>query len=350
MGASVLVMALCASTVFAADFAPTFSISGFGQILYTASQAAGANEDITLRRARVSLSGEAAENLGYKFMIDSAANPTTTTDVLDMYLDFKHIQGLTVRVGQFVKPIGLELPQSPYGLDTINYSQMVSYTSVTTAATAIVPAVTAASSYLSTRDRGIAGIIDLNPVTVSLAFVNGRGNSTTGMADDNDNKYFIGRISGSPTEGLNLSGWGLTGKDPDYNAVGAKSGLANDKTNGFGADLTYKIKEFKLTGEYATTKTTDGPTSVALRTKEFYVAGVYNLTPMLQAVLRYDRFDPANTVSNDEVKVTTIGFNCNFAKNARFQLNYEIIKDSFGIAGANAKNNQLLAQVGVKFP
>ena len=77
------------------------TLSGYGQVQYT-TQDVGI-DGFTLRRARLSLTGEILKNIRFKLQVDALKSPLR----LDAYFDLSVHSAASVRVGQFKIPFSL---------------------------------------------------------------------------------------------------------------------------------------------------------------------------------------------------------------------------------------------------
>lgn len=77
-----------------------------------------------------------------------------------------------------------------------------------------------------------------------------------------------------------------------------------------GAHLIYEYKRLKATFEYATADGSNGSTGFTSNQSEgFYGNLAYRITPRIQAVVRYDQFDPNKNVANDIRREYSAGLN-----------------------------------------
>lgn len=77
-----------------------------------------------------------------------------------------------------------------------------------------------------------------------------------------------------------------------------------------GTHLNYEYKRLKATFEYASANGSNGSTGFTSADSEgFYGTLAYRITPRLQAVVRYDQFDPNKTKANDRRTEYTAGLN-----------------------------------------
>ncbi len=90
-----------------ADGAYSFKIGGFGQVdAFTSVDDVRDHPDGTnIRRARLNASGTIAKNFKYKLENDFAGNASALTDV---YLEYSALEPVTITLGQFKEPFGLD--------------------------------------------------------------------------------------------------------------------------------------------------------------------------------------------------------------------------------------------------
>lgn len=91
-----------------------------------------------------------------------------------------------------------------------------------------------------------------------------------------------------------------------------------------GAHLIYEYKRMKASFEYAAADGSNGSTGFSKNQSEgFYGTLAYRITPRIQAIVRYDQFDPNKSKRNDIRREYTAGLNY-FVKGQalKFMLNY----------------------------
>lgn len=77
-----------------------------------------------------------------------------------------------------------------------------------------------------------------------------------------------------------------------------------------GTHLTYEYKRLKASFEYASANGSNGSTGFSANNSEGYYGTIaYRITPRLQALVRYDRFDPNKAAANDMRTEYTAGIN-----------------------------------------
>lgn len=77
-----------------------------------------------------------------------------------------------------------------------------------------------------------------------------------------------------------------------------------------GSHLTYEYKRLKASFEYASANGSNGSTGFTANNSEgYYGTLAYRVTPRLQALVRYDKFDPNKAAANDMRTEYTAGIN-----------------------------------------
>ena len=149
------------------------------------------------------------------------------------------------------------------------------------------------------------------------------GNGANLSANDNDNFTTVGRVAGVPWQGRFLGQSGrLTAGVDGFASHDTALSLASDfgltgntftgNRVGVGADTQFNIGRFDLWTEYLRVRFR--PTS-RVPASDFFsdawsVQGSYFLLPAsLQAVVRYETFDPSNVKLNNETTTWTFGAN-----------------------------------------
>lgn len=230
---------------------------------------------------------------------------TTTNGILyDAFIASHHIPNHTVYLGQTQVPIGQEGPQSILTKETIDKSQF--------------------ARLISDRyDLGLKVVGNYDFIDYYLGAYNG-----TGMNKRDSNR------------GLSLASWVNVKplyKVPQYGKLELSGGYYNGKTNitddddvsqdkpedVFGFAASYKYKKYGIRGEYSKLAAKLGET----RTKStgWYALNTYNLTPKLQLVAKYDRFDPDTYLRKNSAVEYTLGTNYSLTDNVMFRANYVLV-------------------------
>lgn len=102
-----------------------------------------------------------------------------------------------------------------------------------------------------------------------------------------------------------------------------------------GAHLMYERKRFKAQFEYATADGSNGSTGFSPNSSEGYYGTLYyRITPRIQALLRYDKFDPNKNARNDMRTEYTAGINYFIKGQAlKLMLNYTYYTVENGLYG-----------------
>lgn len=308
-------------------------ISGYTQIRYTDAQGANTPSTFEARRVRLTISGDATSDVDYLTMVDLSGARKAVTDntfktalfgkpvLLDVAIGVKIPANNKITLGQFKVPFGLESLTSDAGLDTINRSQVTE---------TLVPG---RDNGAQGRDVGVqvGGVQPLRSAQVEYAFAvfNGAGINTS---DDNDHKDLAARVAVKP---------GIDGLSFGLSHYAGATGTGEATRNRTGGEVQYLIGPWKLQGEYITGR--DG----AVRKHGWYALAARTLAPTLQAVARYERLDPNDTVNTDATRSLTGGITWLLSKDGvtRLQLNYEAKREQ----GTQVDNNQVLAQFQTGF-
>lgn len=316
-------------------------LGGYVQAQYVNDDSA--KDEFKVRRARLNLKGNIS-NVGWRLQVDavqplkdavtSVSQNSTTKDVttsttkvvtrpilLDAYLDYSFDTYANLRVGQFKIPFGRENLESSPNLDTINRSQVTEK---------LVPGRDIRSQG---RDIGAqtSGSFDFGGdrkiVEYAVGVFNGAG---INVGEDNKRKDFGGRVVVYPIKGLGL---GLA----HYNGrTGSGGNIDRIRT---GAELTYVVNNVSVKGEYIIGK--DNSTDKY----GWYAQVGYRFLNNLEAVAKYDSFDPNSNKAGDRTDVTTAGINWFVSKNAKIQANYEWKTEE----GTKINNNVFLTQFQAQF-
>jgi Phosphate-selective porin O and P len=324
---------LCLAVVLllsAATYAADVTVNGYLQYLYSAKQKTDLSTNFGLQAARIKASCKLTDKISTYVLLDGAKS----LSVLEANVDYAYAPFLTARFGQFQLPFGYETQNSNFDVEAIERSQIVNavwYNGATT-------------GYL--RDQGIMLMGQQKLINYKIACVNGTGLNT---ADNNNHKDFMGRLGvGIPMfAGLGVSY--LNGKWPN--------GVDCQDRTAFGFDLYLDTGKILVEGEYITadgmvlaTNVTDPkhPIYGAADTKfsGYYAILGYRVTPLIEPVFKYDKYDNDKDNDADETVTTNmyLGVNLNFEGKARLQAFYKIADET-----PSVDNNQVLVCVKAKF-
>jgi phosphate-selective porin len=283
-----------------------------------------------LRRARINLTGDFAENFDFKIEgdfenSDGISSGRTAFEATDIFVNWHQFPEAQIKVGQW---------KAPFGLEQITPDTKLFFIERSLPTGALTP------------ERQIGAQIWGKPftniwpeqkdlVTYYAGIFNGNGRNTT--VNDNNNFMYVGRLELMPLHGtllgqetsLKLSADVLNSRDDKgtnisqtLNLLVNKDGSLSpfvlpgaDERTAWSVDAWFNFGPFDLIGEYLS-EDVDGRTvnGVAPGFADFdpsgwYVQGSYFLIPKkLQAAVRWEELDPAQ-VTNDGIRSITGGLN-----------------------------------------
>lgn len=175
-------------------------LSGYLQGGFQWEESADPQSTFYLRRARVSLSGDAAkEKIDYRLQVDMAGSPK----ICDLYIRYKPFNALNLQLGQFKLPFSLENElYGPTKFVFIDYSYGTTYF---THNDGLYDGVKSSTG----RDMGLqlyGGFIKRDGYSIinyNLGVFNGTGINTK---DNNSSKDVIARLIIKPFKGFSVSG------------------------------------------------------------------------------------------------------------------------------------------------
>jgi phosphate-selective porin OprO and OprP len=283
-----------------------------------------------LRRARINLTGDFAENFDFKVegdfeQSDGISSNRTDFSATDIFVNWHQFPEAQIKVGQWKAPYGLEQLTPDYTLLLIERSLPTG---------AITP------------DRQVGAQIWGKPftniwpeqkdlLTYYAGIFNGNGRNVS--VNDNNNFMWVGRLELMPFKGkifgqdssLKLGADALNSRDDKgtnisqtlnllVNSDGSLSPFilpGADERTAWGVDAALKLGPFDLIGEYleeyVNGRTVNGvaPKFADFTTTGFYVTGAYYLIPKkLQAVVRWEQLNPGQK-GNDGIHSITGGLN-----------------------------------------
>jgi phosphate-selective porin len=282
-------------------------VSGRIQFRFTTQQndskTTGSYDSFRIRRARLAADGTLIEDVDFHLEVD--VSRTAALEEAEIRL-LKFPQA-NITLGQFKQPFSMENMISPKKLDMVDLSQIVS---------ALAP----------DKDIGImaGGKFIAKRLGYQIALANGNGiNNTT---NDDDRFLYTARLEGLPVEHLRLGSRELNvtlGGNAAYShdaaaraetifgvtrALGASS---SGRRKLAGADIAARLGTLSLKAEYLTgTFDPDDAGLRLIRTRGGYIQAGWFLHREIQALARYETFDPDKSVSNNsDIRWTTLGLN-----------------------------------------
>jgi len=314
----------------AATYAADVTVNGYVQYLYSAKQKTDPSTNFGLQAARLRGTCKITDKISAYVLIDGARS----LSILEANVDYIHAPFLTVRFGQFLVPFGYESQNANFDVEAVERSQIVSAVWYN------------GSTYGYLRDQGLMVMGQHMLFNYKLACVNGSGLNTS---DNNNHKDIVGRFGvGIPMfAGLGVSV--LRGQWPN--------GLDCQDRNALSFDLYLDTGKVLIEAEYISADGMIGPTDMidpkhpayaASDTKfgGYYAILGYRVTPLIEPVFKYDKFDRDKDNDDDSTVMTNmyVGVNLNFEGKARLQMFYKIVGET-----PSVDNNQLLVQVKAKF-
>jgi phosphate-selective porin OprO/OprP len=286
--------------------ASSLLLNGYTQIRYRSDKT---NETFDCRRARLSLKGKLNTHMNFKLQTELSGS---SQKLLDAELMFTIYPSIRFSAGQFKIPLSHENNLSSSDLKTINRSQ-------------VIEALTARSKDVSGnqngRDIGIkctGEMIQFNDfklIEYTIGLFNGSGINT---ADQNTQKDVAGRIIVHPGKNIGLGGSLYSGR---FTPSDVKSQITDRSRQGI--ELTADMTLFSVYSEYMRGK--DDETK---REGWFVMSCIPMIQGKMEAVLRYDKFDPDTEVSGNSKSFYTFGINIPLDKKSKIQVNYEMQKES----------------------
>src|SRR5437879_5236772 len=279
-----------------------------------------------LRRARINLTGDFAENFDFKVEgdfenSDGINSSRTAFEATDIFVNWHQFPEAQVKLGQWKAPFGLEQLTPDTSLYIIERSLPTG---------AITPE---RQIGVQLWGKPFASVWpdEKDLLTYYAGVFNGNGRNTT--VNDNNNFMYVGRLELMPFKGkifgqdssLKLGGDVLNSRDDKgtnisqsgnllVNADGSLSPFVlpwADERTAWSVDAWLKLGPFDLIGEYleeyVNGRTVNGvpPGFANFTTDGFYVTGGYFLIPRkLQAVVRWEGLNPGQK-GNDGIHSIT---------------------------------------------
>ena len=285
---------------------PELALNGYIQIRYRNDDT---DKTFDCRRARLALKGKLSTLMSFKLQTELSGS---SQKLLDAELLFTVHPAIRFSAGQFKIPLSYENCLSSSELKTINRSQ-------------VVEALTArgrdVSGNQNGRDIGIrlAGEMiqfsDFKLIEYAFGLFNGSGINT---ADRNTQKDMAGRIVFHPWKNVGIGGSFYSGR---FTPSDAKNEIKD--RDRLGVELAADMTLFSVYSEYMRGK--DDPIG---KDGWFIMACIPLIQYKIEAVFRYDQFDPDTGISGNSRSVYTAGINIQLDKKSRIQVNYERLKES----------------------
>ncbi len=297
----------------------------------------GNSSTFRFNRMRIGVMGNIPYDFGYYALLETSPffNDDGQIFLIDAFVSYNRYEFARASVGRFKKPIGLELLTPCSGLHTIERSMVVNELTGPT-----------------NRDMGftVMGGNRNSLVSYQVAIMNG-GNS--GWLNDNGFMDYYGRVDLRPIKGISIGGSFSYGES---NPTIEDEGAENDQRFRYGTDIDYQWNKLRVQseylfgedrGSYTTGGGCEGDAELhegSIKRQGFYVMGMYDVTPQIQPVIKYEQYDEDRSISDNLRQVTTFGVNIFFNDWTRLQVNYLYKAED----PEEVKNDALLVQIQVK--
>ncbi len=280
------------------------------------------NDRFYVRRARLNASGAFLEHVDFRIEVDFAGSLGEATglraQLTDGWANWNYYDFANLKAGQFFPIFGWEKRLAPTKLQAIEYSL-------------------AGDRLLPDRQLGAqlwGGFLEKR-MNYALGVFN--GNNLNNNWNDNENFMLVPRLEGVPLQGK-LFGqparWALAGTayysddnryplTPDLGVHAGTNVFAGQRTAA-AVDTQLQIGPFDLWAEYLFTEyDPDGPTDTFSAQGWYVLAGYYVVPKKLQALVKYEQFDPNTDVSGDATDTWTLGVSYAIkGDNLKLYLNY----------------------------
>ncbi len=276
-------------------------------------------QEFLIKNARLGIKGNVNEYAGFKVLVDftrlgkfqstskiidstnviTSASASFSDYLLDAEATIAPSKSLAFTLGQFKVPFSTDNLRSGADIDFVNRP----FT------TAVAPALRDIGFMVSYKPE-----IKL-PVEIKAGLFNGSGQN---KAENDKTLNYSLRGMVHPFESLGLSA----------NYYGGKS-MGNDlHMFNFGAE--YEISKFSINGEYG--QKLNELSTQDVTSNAFFIGAIYDfafdksMISHIMPAIRYERYEPNKSLSNDEIEKITAGLSLQFAKISYAQLraNYEL--------------------------
>lgn len=283
------------------------NLMGYAQIGYTASDEKGVDVTNNFDVKRIIFMADA--NITDKWHAFFMSDLNNNASLLEIYTEYTFCDPLTVKVGQFKIPFGIENQMSPTVVELIDVYALSTRKMICSDPT---------TGSTSGRDIGmmVHGEFFETTLQYNFALINGQGINT---ADVNNSKDLVASIDYSGVDNLllNLSAYYGTACAMDNQACFAGRIKNGDDyyRQRYSIGARYMNDLFSLRSEYIYGK------DERLKSDGFYVTGALNLMREMQVLASYDYYNPDAAIG-DESSSYTVGAQYWFYPRCRLQLNY----------------------------
>jgi hypothetical protein len=254
---------------------------------------------------RLLLHGQLDGGFGYWLQANFVNSPA----ILDAMMSYRVSRSFAFDAGQFKTPFSYEFLTLASSIDFVNRSQAV---------TALAPG----------RQIGLQARFNDRSRTVAAQVGAFNGNGTRPNGNDNNNLLYAGRVVVTPRlstdEGDRRLVVGVNAAYSEDDGSTFGDGFVTDFVGArthVGGDVRFQFDRWLLSGEllYAALRPTVG---IARDPWGFHATAGYSFTPKMQALLRFDGFQPDD--GGERRDVIILGFNAWPTSVTEFQINYLI--------------------------
>jgi hypothetical protein len=271
---------------------------------------ATANDRFYMRRVRLNTLGRFMEHFDFRAEVELAGSmgeaPGMRVQLTDGWVNWNRYDFARVKAGQFFPAFGFEKRQPPATLQSIEFSL-------------------AGDQMLPDRQVGTQVWGEAWEKRMSWSFGVFNGMNANSSFNDSDNFMVVPRLEGKPFKGqlLGLDGqWavGMSAYYSDNERFPLPAGLVTPgQTNvfagqrlGAAVDTQLKLGPVDVWAEYFRTEF-DPDIGSSHDAEGWYVLGGYYVVPRkLQALVKYETFDPDTGVSGDSTDTWTFGLSYAF--------------------------------------
>jgi hypothetical protein len=279
-------------------------------------------------RARLGVMGNVPYDFSYYFIME--LSPAGGFGICDAYVSYDRFGPyFKAALGQFKTPFGAEQSQACHKLFTIDRSEVVNQLAGPIRDMGFI-----ISGGTGDKVKISEGVKDV--ITYQFAIMNGEGRDIIG--DDvefntlnDDYKSYVSRLTFTPSKYFTLGSSFQSGK---YTPLSTTASKADTRTR-FGFDALVKYKNFTLQGEYIKgtdegSYTTGGGCGGEVTLVEgsvdrsgYYFTALYKTKWNLEPVVKYETYDPDNSIGGNTAIRWTTGINYFFNEWTRLQINYQ---------------------------
>lgn len=306
-----------------------FQLSGYTQIRYQNLAEKNKKDDFDISRARIGLEGDILKHFGYGLQFELIGS----SNILDIYGEWKISNFINLRFGQFKVPFSLENLTPFRTLELTERSQVVDALVIQGPdITKNQPHLVGTTQENFGRDRGIQvsgrflKIDSIPRLYYSIGIFNGSG---INKVDNNESKSVAGRLVFHSLKGLDLGVSFYEGYDyygPD---------LKNNECSRLGFEFNYEHKRFSFRSEYILGKDDyserEGMMDIregsTMRAGWYAQTGLYIIPQKLQLLIKLDRYK-RNIHLSGISDYYVFGLNYNLNKWMRIQTGYYYNKRS----------------------